>query len=608
MNRLKTKVVLFGYCCAGALIMHTPVLAQDKGTEPSLTLNPEIRGQLTALFQEKAARTTAQRKMSSQLVLSLKAQRGELQGSGLEAVRSGAGVAADGNVLVDIRAEVTPALLAEIEKLGGRIVSSHAEYDAVRAYVPFEFIESLADEEEVRFIKPADRAFHNKVNTSEGDLAHVAASSRTKYKLTGKGVKVGVLSDSVDYLSAVQATGDLPAVTVLAHPDGTTPTTGEGTAMLEIVHDLAPEAQLYFATAWNGVYSFADNIKALANAGCKVIVDDVGYLGEAPFQDDVVTQAVNTVTGQGVLYFSAAGNGGNLSDGTSGTWEGNYLATTSQVQGYSSVHDFGGGDWANRITKHAGCVTLFWADPLGGSANDYDLFLVDPGLSTIVGESSAYQDGNDDPFEGFCVAAGEDITNYHLLVAKWSGQDRFLHLNAFRGRIERATAGQIAGHPAAQNAFAVSAVSAANRSIPFSGGERVETFTSDGPRRVFFNANGTAITPGNYSATGGTVRSKPDIAAADGVKTATPGFNPFYGTSAAAPHAAAIGALMLSGKPKLTIAEVRLAFQNTALDIEAPGSWDRDSGYGIIRADYVLEDIGPFGVLSPGILQLLLLK
>ena len=92
------------------------------------------------------------------------------------------------------------------------------------------------------------------------------------------------------------------------------------------------------------------------------------------------------------------------------------------------------------------------------------------------------------------------------------------------------------------------------------------------------------------------------------MKTATPGFNPFYGTSAAAPHAAAIGALMLSGKPKLTIAEVRQAFQNTALDIETPGSWDRDSGYGIIRADYVLEEIGPFGVLNPGILELLLLK
>jgi subtilisin family serine protease len=278
------------------------------------------------------------------------------------------------------------------------------------------------------------------------------------------------------------------------------------------------------------------------------------------------------------------------------------------VEGYSSVHDFGGGDWSNRITAgNTDCVTLFWSDPLGGSANDYDLFLVDPGLTTIVGESSAFQDGTQDPFEGFCALPGEDITNHHLLVARWAGQNRFLHLNAYNGRLERATSGQITGHQTAQNAFAVSAVSAANRAIPFIGTEKVETFTSDGPRRVFFQANGAAITPGNFSSTGGTVRIKPDITAADGVKTLTPGFNPFYGTSAAAPHAAAIGALMLSGKPGLTIAEVRQAFQGTALDIEAPG-WDRDSGYGIIRADLLLEEIGPFGVLNPGILELLLLK
>jgi subtilisin family serine protease len=615
MKRLKPVVVFFLYFCASVLVLgHTPVLAQEKGTEPSATLKPEVRKQLSALSLEKAARTPAQRKMSSQLVMSLKARRGELKGSGLESVKPRVNVAADDSVLVDIKAQVTPDLLAEIEKLGGRIVNSYAEYDAIRAYVPLEFMETLGEEEDVRFIKPADKAFHNKVNTSEGDLAHAAAFARTKYKLTGKDiltgerVKVGVLSDSVDYLGLVQSTGDLPAVTVLAHPDGTSPTTGEGTAMLEIVHDLAPDAQLYFATAWNGANSFAANIKALANAGCQVIVDDVGYMGEAPFQDDIISQAVNTVTAQGVLYFSAAGNGGNLNDGTSGVWEGDYRATSSVVEGYSTVHDFGGGDWSNRITDGPECVTLFWSDPLGKSANDFDLFLVDPGLNEIVGESSSFQDGTQDPFEGFCVSVGEDITNYHVLVAKWAGQDRFLHLNAFRGRLERATAGQIAGHQAAQNAFAVAAVSAANRTIPFIGTERVETFTSDGPRRIFFQANGTAITPGNYSATGGTVRYKPDIAAADGVKVLTPGFSPFYGTSAAAPHAAAIGALMLSGKPKLTIAQVRESFQNTALDIEAPGWWDRDSGYGIIRADLVLEEIGPFGGLNPGILELLLLK
>jgi subtilisin family serine protease len=377
--------------------------------------------------------------------------------------------------------------------------------------------------------------------------------------------------------------------------------------MLEIVHDLAPEAQLYFATAWKSAAGFANNIKRLADAGCKVIVDDVGYLDESPFQDDIITQAVNAATARGVLYFSAAGNSGNLNDGTSGAWEGDYRAMPSQVQGYQTMHDFGGGDWANRILfDGTGCYTLFWSDPLNGSANDYDLFLVDPTLSSIEGWSDEIQDGSQDPFEGFCALPGVDLTNYHILVAKYQGEDRFLHLSANRGEFERATDGQISGHPAAQNAFAVSAVSAANRTIPFVGNERVETFTSDGPRRVFYYPNGTPITPGNFSATGGMVREKPDIAAADGVRTLTPGFNPFYGTSAAAPHAAAIGALMLSGRPGLTLTDVRNAFRKSALDIEAPGDWDRDSGYGIIRADLVLQETGPFARLSPGIINYLL--
>ena len=65
------------------------------------------------------------------------------------------------------------------------------------------------------------------------------------------------------------------------------------------------------------------------------------------------------------------------------------------------------------------------------------------------------------------------------------------------------TAGQMSGHAAAADAFGVAAVSARNLVAPFAGGggNPVETYSSDGPRRVFFLANGTAITPGNFSST-----------------------------------------------------------------------------------------------------------
>ena len=125
----------------------------------------------------------------------------------------------------------------------------------------------------------------------------------------------------------------------------------------------------------------------------------------------------------------------------------------------------------------------------------------------------------------------------------------------------------------------------------FSASQQSEVFTSDGPRRVFYNPDGSPITPGNLTSTGGAVRTKPDITAADGVTTTVPGFAPFFGTSAAAPHAAAIAALVLSGNPGISPADVRTALTSTAIDIEAAGA-DRDTGAGIVMATKALKYTG----------------
>ena len=54
----------------------------------------------------------------------------------------------------------------------------------------------------------------------------------------------------------------------------------KGTAMLEIVHDIAPGAQLFFATGRNGFTSFAQNIRDLRTAGCDIIIDDFFFFAE----------------------------------------------------------------------------------------------------------------------------------------------------------------------------------------------------------------------------------------------------------------------------------------------------------------------------------------
>jgi len=83
---------------------------------------------------------------------------------------------------------------------------------------------------------------------------------------------------------------------------------------------------------------------------------------------------VNTVTASGALYFSSAGNQGNLNDNSSSVWEGDFVSggTLALVPG-GNVHDFGGGNTNDQILSAGARALLFWSDPLGASANDYDL-------------------------------------------------------------------------------------------------------------------------------------------------------------------------------------------------------------------------------------------
>ncbi|MBU4233879.1 MAG: S8 family serine peptidase [Desulfobacterales bacterium] len=248
------------------------------------------------------------------------------------------------------------------------------------------------------------------------------------------------------------------------------------------------------------------------------------------------------------------------------------------------------------MITNPGVITLFWSDALGASANDYDLYVIDS-VGNIVDFSENYQTGTQDPYEAIGVSYyGNNYAGLWIAINKFDGLDRFLHLNASRGKTQYATNGETHGHATVESAFCVSAVSAYSRTTPFTGVETLESFTSDGPRRVFYYPDGTAITPGNLSSTGGYVRLKPDITAADGVKCATPGFNPFHGTSAAAPHAAAITALLLSAKPNATAAQIRKALTKPALP--APAVWNDVAGYGIVMANLALK------LLSGGIVPI----
>ena len=120
---------------------------------------------------------------------------------------------------------------------------------------------------------------------SEGDHALGADRARKFYGTDGTGVTVCVLSDSDDFKELSIASGDLPPDTFTVPGQDGRPGTGEGTAMMEIVHDLAPGAKIVFATAFTSPESFADNIRVLRfTYHCDIIVDDVIYYFESPYR------------------------------------------------------------------------------------------------------------------------------------------------------------------------------------------------------------------------------------------------------------------------------------------------------------------------------------
>src|SRR5882724_13371172 len=211
----------------------------------------------------------------------------------------------------------------------------------VGGWLPITQIEAATARAELHSMRAAMPRTRAGAVTSQGDFAQHSDVLRTTYPtLDGTGVIVGALSDSYNCYptyaqnhvtnyarngftttaSADVSSADLPsAVTVTLEASCMNygaptqlPFGDEGRAMLQIVHDVAPGASLAFYTAENGESAFASGIGLLqSSAHAKVIVDDVGYFDEPFFQDGVVAQAIDKVVGQGVAYFSAAGNDGS---------------------------------------------------------------------------------------------------------------------------------------------------------------------------------------------------------------------------------------------------------------------------------------------------------
>jgi hypothetical protein len=554
----------------------------------------------------------------------------------------------------------------------------------VGGWLPVDQIETAAAQGEVLSIRAAmPRTRSAGPVASQGDYAQRSDVVRTDYpSLTGKGVTVGVLSDSfncyavyavpankvpvsgnagyapngftADYATDI-STGALPSgVNVLAEANclnygapSQAPFGDEGRAMLQIVHDIAPDASLAFYTAENSEASFASGIGKLAAAGAKIIADDVGYFDEPYFQDGLIAQAVDAAEAQGVAYFSAAGNNGALSYENTAPNFGTLSSSAPNAGEYLLNFDAAGQTTTTYLPVTVPpippggflAVVVQWDQPYVTGAPG------SPGASSQIDVCITGGTGSDTitDYDGNPVsctspnAVGADA--YQIMIignpASAAGNTQQQSLNiqvglangtAAPGRVIvsveddglGATINQFAtnsatlqGHPGAAGAAAVGAAFYFNTPRCGSTPAQLEAFSAKGGAPILFNTAGARLaTP--------LVRQKPDFTGPDGVNDTFLGFtlasigitggllnttimecqnNPnfpnFFGTSAATPHAAAIAALMLQSNSAATPTQIYSALRNSAAPVGAAAGFNFSSGYGFIQADGALALIAP---------------
>jgi hypothetical protein len=525
-----------------------------------------------------------------------------------------------GRVVIDaVASGDVQALKADLEALGmegavalGRIVSGQ---------MPIAAVESIAGLASLQFARPTYATSNVGLVTSQGDQAMRSDVARVSLGVDGTGVTVGVLADSFDCLggaAADVANDDLSPVTVIQELPKCTGATDEGRAMLQLVHDVAPGANLAFATALTGQAGFANNILALQAAGAGIIVDDVSFFAEPMFQDGIIAQAVDKVNGMGVPYFSSAGNGDRRS------YQSRFRAGTTFAEGAfpsalgaprfsgGTAHDFDAGprkDVFQRITVPPGTmlsISFQWDSPFAsvcpgcpGSPNDLDLYVFNDPPTTVLAGSTDNNVGGD-AVEIFSIfnPLGVAVTAFNIMITKFDGPNpqlikyvRFgggnVTINEFDTR-----SSTLYGHANAAGAAAVGA--AFYRDTPEFGVSLplLEPFSSAGRTPILFDTAGNRLAMPQ-------IRLKPEFVAPDGANTTffIPGVDVepdgvpnFFGTSATAPHAAAVAALMLQAVPNTTPETVYEILETTAIDMGPPG-FDFDSGFGLIQAEEALATI-----------------
>jgi hypothetical protein len=506
---------------------------------------------------------------------------------------------------------------ADLEALGAEIISQtdpSAELPAgiklpeawmIEVWIPLDQVETAAALDWVVAVTPHDPGAADPHPTNPTNSEGVALHNADQLQLqgvTGAGVNVGVVSDGVTNLATAQLNNELPAVNVLAAGNG-----DEGTAMLEIVHDMAPGAGLLFNATGGSVATHVNALMNLVANGAHVIAEDWAFDSQPAFQQGFAAASAEAIAAAGVPIHSSAGNRGRNHaarvtatgtgqgpDGFNGPFVGCPFLNSNTVA-IAPVGD----TTFDLVLGNSSSFTLQWSEPRSifptagqGGFTDLDLYIMDATGTTCLATSTTIQGfGGGDTIEQITVAGlagtpAKVVVNVFgsfgaaavpTLDLRWRGTQSQTDVPTRAGSLNPdSNYTGLATSTAAQDVTNNNNIANSSSGGPVQLGLTTLGNGSPGPGLTTTPApTWTAATGVQISGVGGFGRNTPVCPAVN------PGDCRFFGTSASAPHAAACDALV---RDAFNNAAAPVAFTNaqlasTAVDI-APAGPDNVSGAG----------------------------
>ena len=498
-------------------------------------------------------------------------------------------------------------LLAKLKKIcGSNPVRIFPKYEFGNITIPISKVFEVAKLQDINGIVGIPPSIRN---VTEG-LTLLNVDDLHNLGIEGECIRIGVISDGVGgnpFVSSNNALndsnglpgGELPGVSATLQglnasgsqlhilDNQEVGNTAEGTAMLEIIHDLAPKSDLVFCQRNRNNVFLSDAIAALDNVGCDIIVDDVQNFCQSFYQTGIggnglIENSINNFYNNGGLYFSSVGNHDQK-------WISQDLNLDTD-----DYHQFEiGNSELNFTIPNGESLTIFfqWENQINNVIDDIDIEVYEDfnlSADVLVARGASNNCDIGLPYESITVTNNSNNFNddYYFKITRTSGSSPNLN---FRMIISRgwdylddkqylAANGTSFGHPLFQNVIAVGAVSLDNNSL--------RNYSSHGPFDLF-DASMTPL-PRIY---------KPDICATDRVSV-TGAWNfpsTFSGTSASAPHAAAIAGLLMASQPNLSNTKIRNLLEDNAVEF-GPYSYNNqgksnETGHGRIDALAAFSDI-----------------